>query len=215
MKSSQDVKERLLDVSERLFAQKGYDHVSIREITSKAGSNLASVNYYFGGKGRLYEEVFRQRMVPRAKRIHDFFRSRLRAQKESTPGGIIKSLAESFMKGPVGDEERELHQQLIAREHTNPTGALDIMLKEVIYPFAQEIQELIKPWFKGASKEDITLCTLSITALIIYFSFIGRIPVSAVTGRVYDEKFTDLLVDHITRFSLYGLNYLIKGKEDS
>ena len=43
-------KERLLAVAEKLFAEKGFNGVSVREITQSAECNLASVNYYFGNK---------------------------------------------------------------------------------------------------------------------------------------------------------------------
>ena len=40
-------KARILDASERLFAEKGYDATSLREITAAAQVNLAAVNYHF------------------------------------------------------------------------------------------------------------------------------------------------------------------------
>lgn len=51
-------RERLLNEAERLFAGKGYDAVSLREITTAAGTHLAAVNYHFGSKENLYLEVF-------------------------------------------------------------------------------------------------------------------------------------------------------------
>ena len=55
-------RERLLDVAERLFAERGFGATSVRGITAEAGCNLAAVNYHFGGKDQLYEEVFRRRL---------------------------------------------------------------------------------------------------------------------------------------------------------
>jgi TetR/AcrR family transcriptional regulator, regulator of cefoperazone and chloramphenicol sensitivity len=52
-----DVRRRLLSVGLRVFAEKGYERAGIREICALAGSNLAAVNYYFGGKARFYREV--------------------------------------------------------------------------------------------------------------------------------------------------------------
>jgi AcrR family transcriptional regulator len=42
--------ERILDAAEQLFAEKGFAETSLRLITSKAGVNLAAVNYHFGSK---------------------------------------------------------------------------------------------------------------------------------------------------------------------
>jgi hypothetical protein len=44
-------KQRILDVAEKLFSDKGLD-VSVRELTKKAGANLAGISYYFGSKTR-------------------------------------------------------------------------------------------------------------------------------------------------------------------
>ena len=66
-------RERILDQAEILFAQKGYQAVSVREITTAARCNLAAVNYHFGNKENLYLEVFRARWVPRAGRVRENF----------------------------------------------------------------------------------------------------------------------------------------------
>ena len=53
-----DARERILVTAERLFAQKGMDKTSTRDITAEAGVNVASVNYYFRSKEALTEEIF-------------------------------------------------------------------------------------------------------------------------------------------------------------
>ncbi|MHC4772177.1 MAG: TetR/AcrR family transcriptional regulator [Planctomycetota bacterium] len=57
------VRGRLLDVAESLFCEKGFEGVSVRELTAAAGCNLAAVNYYFGGKDKLYAEMFRRQFA--------------------------------------------------------------------------------------------------------------------------------------------------------
>ena len=51
-------KQRLLEAAEELFADGGFESVSVREITALAGANVAAVNYYFGDKKRLYAAIF-------------------------------------------------------------------------------------------------------------------------------------------------------------
>jgi AcrR family transcriptional regulator len=55
---------RILDVAETLFAEDGLDRVSVRDITSKARVNIASVSYHFGGKSELIAAVFARRIGP-------------------------------------------------------------------------------------------------------------------------------------------------------
>ena len=53
----QTTKDKILDVAEALFAEHGFNDTSLRTITSKAGVNLASVNYHFGDKKTLVRAV--------------------------------------------------------------------------------------------------------------------------------------------------------------
>lgn len=59
-----DTVERILDVAEILFAEKGFAETSLRLITSKAGVNLAAVNYHFGSKKSLIQAVFARFLGP-------------------------------------------------------------------------------------------------------------------------------------------------------
>lgn len=59
---SADTRERILDAAEHLFMAHGYEGTSMRQITGDAGVNLAAVNYHFGTKESLMQEVFRRRL---------------------------------------------------------------------------------------------------------------------------------------------------------
>lgn len=51
-----------------MFAEQGFDGVSLRALTAAAGVNLAAVHYYFGSKEALLEEIFARRAAPIAAR---------------------------------------------------------------------------------------------------------------------------------------------------
>ena len=57
-----DTRERILDAAEHLFMAHGYEGTSMRQITGEASVNLAAVNYHFGSKESLMQEVFRRRL---------------------------------------------------------------------------------------------------------------------------------------------------------
>jgi AcrR family transcriptional regulator len=59
-------RERLLLAALRLFAEQGYAKTSIRQIALAAGTNVASVSYYFGHKAGLYRAVFWGGVAPDA-----------------------------------------------------------------------------------------------------------------------------------------------------
>ena len=52
-----DSKNKLLHTAFELFALRGLDGISTREIAQKAGCNIQAISYYFGGKDGLYEAV--------------------------------------------------------------------------------------------------------------------------------------------------------------
>lgn len=51
-------KDKMLKTSAKLFATKGYDRVSVRDIAKACRCNVSMVSYYFGGKEKLYQAVF-------------------------------------------------------------------------------------------------------------------------------------------------------------
>ena len=58
-----DTRVRILDAAELLFTEQGFEATTLRQITGAAGVNLAAVNYHFGSKETLIQEVFRRRLT--------------------------------------------------------------------------------------------------------------------------------------------------------
>ena len=61
---NRSTKDRILDAAERLFAERGFNATSLREITAEAGVNLAAVNYHFQSKEALILAVVVRRVRP-------------------------------------------------------------------------------------------------------------------------------------------------------
>ncbi|MFC4063273.1 TetR family transcriptional regulator [Planomonospora corallina] len=53
----EDTRRRILEAARRLFAEHGYDHVTVRLIAAEAEANIALINRYFGSKRELFAEV--------------------------------------------------------------------------------------------------------------------------------------------------------------
>ena len=58
-----DTRSRILDAAERLFMERGLEATTLRMITTEAQANIAAVNYHFGSKEALIEELFRRRLT--------------------------------------------------------------------------------------------------------------------------------------------------------
>lgn len=82
-------KERILAAAELLFAQHGFAETSLRAVTSRADVNLAAVNYHFGSKSNLVNEVFRRRLDQLSGKRLDA----LRQAEQQHPGDLERVLA--------------------------------------------------------------------------------------------------------------------------
>jgi AcrR family transcriptional regulator len=60
----QRTRERILRAAERLFAERGFNNVSVRELASAARVNIALIGYHFNNKEGLLSEVYRCHCVP-------------------------------------------------------------------------------------------------------------------------------------------------------
>lgn len=85
----------MIEVAERLFAERGVDGVSLREIGTQAGQrNTAAARYHFGSKEALVDAVFRHRMEPiNARRL-----AYLDTLDRDGRGHDVRALVEAFVR---------------------------------------------------------------------------------------------------------------------
>jgi len=57
-----DGRTQILYEAEQLFAEFGYELTSTRLIAARSGLNMSLINYYFGSKMGMYEEIFKSRL---------------------------------------------------------------------------------------------------------------------------------------------------------
>lgn len=89
---TKSTKDRILEATEQLVAEQGFDGVSLRDITTGAGVNVAAVNYHFGSKEKLYEAI-------QCRYINPINEERMRLLDDvlADGGGVVKIL-EAFMR---------------------------------------------------------------------------------------------------------------------
>jgi len=90
-----ETKDRILNVAEELFGEEGIDRVSVRDVTEKAGVNVAAINYHFGSKEELIAAVFARRLGPLNEARLELL---TRAEEEAGAGGpSVERILESFI----------------------------------------------------------------------------------------------------------------------
>jgi hypothetical protein len=152
-------------------------------------------------------EVFRARWIPRARRLRESFENSLPEQDTPSPRDLVRALALAFLEGPLTDEERLRHHQLIAREMALPTEAFGLLTQQVMRPFFRELADRLRPVLpENMGGEHLMLNIMSIFAMVLHFNF-GREAVSRIMGRAYDPEFKQKLVEHIIGFSLRGMGW--------
>jgi AcrR family transcriptional regulator len=85
-------RERLMVAAERLFAERGIDAVSIRDITNEAGANSAAIHYHFGSKAALITAILDWRAADIAARRSEWL-ARIEAATEPT----LREVVEAFV----------------------------------------------------------------------------------------------------------------------
>ena len=115
-KTVQDAKEKLLAAATRLFAEKGFAGVSIRQLAEAAGVTSAMISYYYGGKEGLYEAVLTtqyERLLTKFEAIAAF---------EAPVKEKIRQYAEVIRLNHTA--EQPLMARLIQGELTSPTACM-------------------------------------------------------------------------------------------
>jgi AcrR family transcriptional regulator len=85
-------KDRILSAAEDLFAKSGFAGASLRQVTSVANVNLAAVNYHFGSKENLINELFKRRLDELTAQ-----RTKALEQALQTPPVTLESVLEAFV----------------------------------------------------------------------------------------------------------------------
>ena len=121
-----DTKTRILDTSERLFAQHGVDGTSLRDITREAGVNLAAVNYHFQSRESLISAVISRRIAPINER-----RLRMLDEFEASPIGLTpENVVEAFVVPVLEAGDRHEHlRPMMGRMLAAPNDFLNHVFK--------------------------------------------------------------------------------------
>src|SRR3954469_19683508 len=121
VKPQHETRTRILDAAEELFMQHGFEGTSMRLLTTKAGVNLAAVNYHFGSKHALVEAVFRRRLDPmNAARIAELATLETEGGVAST-GAIIRAFISPGLRLMAdGKDGGRNFTRLLGRTYTEP-----------------------------------------------------------------------------------------------
>lgn len=157
-------KERILEVAEKLFAQKGFEGTRTRDIAEQAGINISTLHFHWKSKEDLYTAVYQRQVARRAKLAEEIFS--LLAQAPSAPQrwpeierGIVEHLFEFFQR--YSHAARLDSYRLL--EVTAPNAALQ-QGQALLFSVAEQLRGLLPKELANAM--DVQLSILSLNALL-------------------------------------------------
>ena len=200
--SSDDTASRVLNAAGPIFAEKGYQNATVREICAAAGVNLASVNYYFRDKERLYIETVKRAAQLRAEQAP------MPQWPAGTPTAIkLRSFIHTILTRICGTAEAPWQVRLMQREVMQPTSACRELVEEYIRPHFELLQQIVGE----AVPPDAPLHTrrqiaFSVIGQCLHYRMAENVIEMLVPAEELASRYTtDLLADHIAAFSLAAL----------
>jgi AcrR family transcriptional regulator len=203
-------RNRLLEAAGIVFSEKGFERATAREICDLARVNTAAVNYYFGGKKRLYVEVLREAH----RRLINFgafniVAEDVHASKEALEGFFIGLLHSMLDPSPAGWTVR-----VIMREMASHTEALSELVELQIRPTAR-LGRIIIARLMGlpVDHEAVVRGALSMIAQFI-FIFQNRDTIELIyPGLDLRGEGIDRMAKHIWCFTIAGLRAVARDIE--
>src|SRR5215510_14790124 len=126
---SDTTRERIATAAGEIFAERGFDGTTVRDICQRAGANIAAVNYYFGDKQRLYVEAVVQ--------AHRWRMEQLPLPNWEAYTSAETKLADfitTFIRRVRSEPGGTWHTRLMMREMANPTTACAALVQSSIRP---------------------------------------------------------------------------------
>ena len=197
-RSGSVTRERLLEAAGEIFAEQGLHGTKIRDITQRAGANIAAVNYHFKDKFHLYAVALR--------RAHE---SVLVATEipltEKTPKGRVRQLLSAILTASLDPARPKWQTQLVGRELVEPTPALDLMEAHV-RPLTDRLREAVRDVRPDLSEQQLMLAVSGLAARCIFHVYHAHL-----VRRMFPDvpqPDVETLVAHVGDYSLAALQGL-------
>jgi len=207
-----EARSRLLKAAARLFGERGFNHVSVREICKEAGTNVSSVNYHFRDKLGLYQEL----IGTVAEGMHQGKIAALEAGAGQPPEDQLRAYIRGFLHQLLDSDPKEEYwmEKLICREMTEPTPALDLIIEKGIRPAGERLNKLVGE-VAGLPAHDgrVVMCAAGIQGLCIFYRSSRTAAERMYPGLRFSPEVIDGIAEFIADFSLAGLRALAQGKK--
>ncbi len=164
----EDTHDRILSAAQKLFAEKGFDATSVRDITTEAGCNVASVNYHFGGKDNLYLETFRSMLAALRVQRLALLEELIGREPAPTLEEFLESFANGFIDPLANESHGRLFMALVSREMVDPRLPQDVFFKEFVHPVLERAMVALSEFGPNLEPETARMCIMAMVGQLLH-----------------------------------------------
>ncbi len=199
-------RSQILEAAGEVFAEKGFDRATGKEIANRAGTNSAAVNYYFGGIAGLYEEVLvaaHQRLVS-----YEALTAIATATVEA-PEAKLRNFIELVVAALASPLSTTWAFRVLSREILSPSPFIDALKVRQLQPKKLLLSAIVAD-VMGLPPDHPLVDTgcfsvLAPCAMLLVADRRLITQMFPVVAQFADQK---PLVDHLVRYALAGLDAL-------
>ena len=169
-----DKQIQIIETAETLFAERGFDGTSVRDIADVAGVNVAMISYYFGSKEKLMEALFELRVGTVKLRVETLIKD-----ESLTPIEKVNMLIDEHIERIM--QKQCFHKIMVGVQVTNKNPTILKAANKVKLRNAAVVSELIKDGQKkGVFKKKIDI-------LLMLNTMVGTVSQSFMSQDYYRE----------------------------
>ena len=203
-------RDHLLDVASHVFAEHGFDRATGKEITRRAKTNVAAINYHFGGIDGLYAAVIKD--------AHDRLVTveELSAAVDGTsdPKAKLAAVMHLFARAITGPADSSRYFRVLGREILTPSPALKKLDEQLRLPKARIVKKLVADLLSlPESHPAVARACISVMAPCLLMLIADPTSIKRIFPN-FKLTATDAqpLGDHLTQFALAGLTAMAEQR---
>ena len=140
----EDTKARLIKTARKLFAERGFDGTTVREIVEEAGVNLSLVSYHFKGKEGLYRSCIMQHIQSKSALVEQLL------SQPPTTCGEFKFWLSMFIKERLSPKQEDFEMaRIFHREFGSQNSTVSEIFRENFAFSHRQLVEFLKQGQEG------------------------------------------------------------------